>query len=376
MRCSFVGCAVLFLLGCTVLPAGEEGDTKPNEGVLPSSFRGLPLLWIPKRDAPEELKGDLSAPVWKKAARVPLVDCISGKKAKHKTDAYLFCSDDALFVGFRCVEPDVENLKSDGRVPWQNDEVELFFEPDKDTLQKPYHQICLDVAQKTYFGRVHIYPLFGHAQVRDKKSWRPDIETSVETGEGVWSCAVKIPFEEMRLTEAAKKKNTLWRLNLYRHRPKRGEEKSLEFGWSPPGTGFFHSAGKFGYALPEVFASEELIKRVRAEAAAWRPADTGEVEPIVRYEAIKRIGELAAESYGERARAEERLKAIAEFAPVNLKEVKAQLEHAMAACPDESVVLSARRLMGDIKQMEALKNDPDPPPDHIRRRGRGAVIRR
>lgn len=359
---------VLLLAACTTGSTWSADEPAPANGGLPATYQGLPLLWIPKRPAPKELKGDLSAPEWKDAARVPMGLLADGAEPKNKTEAYALCTDDALYIAFRCGDAAPDDLKTNGTQVWQNDEVEVFIEPDRTTLEKPYHQFIVDARGQQSAQRAHIYPKYGSAAVRAKTAFNPKIETAIGKGQDYWSVEIRIPFDQLVLSEAAEKKDTLWRLNLYRHRPEREKEPMEEMAWSPTGNDQFHAAAKFGYMLPETHATKALLERVKQEAAAWQPKKlSNEADPSIVYEINKRIGELAAENFGERDQAAERLKGIADEGPGNYKALLQALADAVERSRDVQVVAAAKKLLEQIKAEEGLRNDDDPPPDHIRR---------
>ena len=198
-----------------------------------------------------------------------MVDPVTGQLPKYPTECRLFCTPEALYFGFQCAEPDTTALTTTGTF-WKRDEVEIFLEPEKDTLQKPYHQIMADAGGESETARYHIYPKYVNQRL-GTEPWTPKLEKAAARTADGWTLVLKLPFSEMHMGAAAKEKKTLWRMNLYRSRPPRGSDKGMAWSWSPPGVNSFQVGPKFGFILPEPFASVELVTAARAlprEAAA------------------------------------------------------------------------------------------------------------
>jgi hypothetical protein len=327
-------------------------DPAVNDGVLPASFESLPLMWIPKVDPPDKLSGDLSAPAWKKAASVALVDIVTNVDPREKTEAFVFCTERALYFGFRCHESALDQLEVARGNVCQHDEVEIFLEPRKDTIRRPYHQIFVDAAGTKDFRRHHVYAKDGN---RDEfvEEWKPEIEVAAGRGENCWTVEVKVPFDQLRLSNAALAKTTLWRMNLYRARPSKGNVPASYSGWSPTGAAKFHVPAKFGFALPEVFASKELLDKVR-RASSPRGDDMTEVAAALP-EIKKKIVELGAESYEDRCAASQRLMDMSGISRAVAEALKKELLEAVGHSSDAEVVLRAKSILVDTKE-----DDPSP----------------
>lgn len=352
-------------------PAPKAAE-KANGGVLPAKYQGRPLLWVPKSAALEKLDGELTDEAWKKAAKVQLNDIYNGAKPKVKTELLIFCTDDALHLGFQCEEPKLEELKLNEGEIWSRDEVEIFFEPAKDTLRKCYHQVIVDAGNDTWKGRCHIYPKYKHQQLREE--WSPQLETAAAKGDKSWSLEIKIPFAEMAMNDAAKGKKTLWRFNANRLRPGKGGEDEQSMSWAVLGEKFFHNAGKFGYMLPEVYATPELLEKVRAEAGLQAEAPVLASDPAIAWEVRKRIGELESEVFSERDAATRRIRQLAEGSQANAESVIRELELAAERARDSQVKGATKTLLAEIRAAADASRDDDPPPDHIRQQGTTLVF--
>jgi len=350
----------------TPTPSAEPAklDPKVNEGKLPGEYRNLPLLFIPKRKAPAELKGDLSDPVWKEAASYELKECASGAKLKYATTAYFFCTDDALYIGVKCAEPKPAELVETPTI-WDSDEIELFIEGDKDTLQKPYHQLLVSAGGKHQQLCHHLYRQHGYASLPGQ--WQGGVEVSAAKGADNWSVEVKVSYENLNISDAAKKKDTPWRMNLYRNRPARADQASEEAAFSPPGVVDFHAAAKFGYILPESNATPELIERLKKEAAEFLAAQGKQIDPAGVAEVDKLVGELNSDQFEDRNKASTRLLEIAGISRSHADAVSQTLSESIEKNPDPDLVSTVKDLLKKVKLEDAKREGQvDPPPDNIK----------
>ncbi|MCZ7645093.1 MAG: carbohydrate-binding family 9-like protein [Planctomycetota bacterium] len=355
--------ALLLALAAAAARAGEDPAPRPEPARLPATYRNLPLLWIPKSDEIKDLKGDLSDPAWQKAAKLELVECASGKKPPHATTALVFCTAETLYFGFRCEDPKLDELVVAGGQIWTHDEVELFFEPDKDTLQKCYHQLIVNAAADKWFGRVHMYPKYGSAQIRE--NWNPSFDTAAAKGKDEWTCEVRVAFRQMKMSKLAKDGKSLWRLNLYRSRPKKSKnEEALAWAWSPPGSSAFHTPMKFGYALPETLADPKFLAELIEEARKLEARREREIGMALEYEIRKRADELGSDQFGDRDEAERRLLELHEKDPAAGEAIREILGELTLARRDTHLAASARDLLGRLTEL--AEGGEDPPPKHIK----------
>jgi predicted esterase len=350
----------------------RQSERRERMKVFPKEYRGRPLVWIPKLDSPGALTGDLSASAWRDAAALTLNDPATGQAPKYETTARVFCTDSALYFGFRCAEPSAEPLVTKGEF-WNRDEVEIFIEPYKDTLQRPYHQIMVDAAGNAEFSRMHVYKRYfeEHALTED---WKPKVETKMTRDGGAWTVEVKIPFDQLKLSDDARAKRTLWRLNVCRIRPKRGEDLMTVWSWAPLGGSSFQWPARFGYALPETFESRELLEQAVTTAAA--PADPSlarSKDPAVIAEIGETIPKLSldakdpASGASEAGRAaEEKLKELALVGPALYGVVEGALnETAKEAKARTGKVANYGAVRDFLFKLADWKPDEDLPPKSV-----------
>jgi len=211
------------------------------------TFEGRPAVLIPAAKAPPKIDGVLDDACWKqsKPIEMRLLDGDT-RKPTHPTRARLAASEKALYVGFRCTDPDIGQLVTrkrphDANV-WEDDSVEVFLKCGADASRQYYHVI--------------INP---DACVLDDfaggKEWDGKIQTAVHRDKGYWSVEIVLPFSKMDLPDRARLKGA-WRLNLTRSRPARGQSFTEETALSPTESTSSHVPGKFAYAWFEVFGGK------------------------------------------------------------------------------------------------------------------------
>lgn len=279
---------------------------RAEEGSVPVARWGrFPFVSVPKLAAPEHLSGDLSAEAWKQAAKLELRHPSTGAAPKLKTEALLFCTPEALYVGFRCEEPMPAKLATSGEI-WMRDDVEIFLEPGESMIAKPYHQLMID-SNGAYTGaRHHIYPLY-MSQKAGVETWTPKLEVACAKQDASWTCEVRIPFAELKSAIAP---DGLWRMNVGRSRPTRESDPAQASCWAPLGRSSFHTPQHFGYAVFESLnhaAAEKLREHAPTEAdLEWLKG----VDDALLAEIGTRVRELGSEDADVRTKAEEALKAM------------------------------------------------------------------
>jgi hypothetical protein len=276
-------------------PPAEAAKPPEEEKKLPETYQGKPFLLAPKVELPKDFKltGDVTHGIWKKAVRVSLMDNRSGEHPEHQTVARLFCTDEALYFGIKCRENEMSSLLTEGDM-WEKDSLELFFEPCSDLTGRMYHQILVDTKGAFWTSRIHLYPWVGrHGDAKIREDWHPAIEIVAGKGKDYWAVEVKLAFSEMALPEEARTGKTLWRLNMFRRKPRGWEHMA----WAITKNHSFHKASCFGYFVPEVKATPELLEFIRKTAA--QPA---EAPKAVEEAQLRRIRLAAKDLYVAKSR--------------------------------------------------------------------------
>ena len=150
-------------------------------------------------------------------------------QAGNQTTVHLSYDADHLYIGARCVEPDVSSIvakrrsRDDHRVT-EDDRIEVFIS----TKDGSYHHLVLTAAN-VLLDRKCVYEIerAGFAPGRFSRfdadvAWNCDgIRTAVQRGDGAWTAEIAIPLSELGDAAAGK----TWRLNVARF-DKRPEEIS------------------------------------------------------------------------------------------------------------------------------------------------------
>ena len=206
----------------------------------------VPSIELARLTSRPVLDGDLSDACWKEAARVSNFYLYKkGESARFQTEALVGYDKDALYVAFRCIEPDTSRLQPgskdfDKRICERN-RVEVFLSPG---TERGYYHFMVSTANTCSEQRCFPY-----------NSRQPDLQTG-HAWDGDWSSAVKIDESEWTVEVAIPWYNFgedfgrgTWRLNLCRD--KKTEPKEIS-SWSyQPDT--FHDMNLFGnLATPQV----------------------------------------------------------------------------------------------------------------------------
>jgi hypothetical protein len=111
------------------------------------------IAWAPT--APS-IDGKLDDPQWQRGADVDaMVNSMQQRKPTVNTEYWLAYDEDCLYVAARCVEPRVDQLRTNvtghDRNAWDDDSIELFVDSNYD--RKTYYQLIITAAGATYDGR-------------------------------------------------------------------------------------------------------------------------------------------------------------------------------------------------------------------------------
>lgn len=230
------------------------------------------VLRINDKDGKEiTFDGKLDEPLWKKMSAYQtgeLVDCATGKVTRAKTRFHVFFSDDALYFGIRCDDPDIAQVqntgdKNDDARILEGDNLQLLFE----TQNHAFYQIAVNAAG-------HVLDVDHDGESRP--AWSSGAKVATFTGDKFWSVEIRLPLGG-DLQDAVDPLNGIsgrkpaatypWYFNVCRQRVRDGniERSAL----SPTAKPDFLEPAKFarlnGYAPP---ANWEKEKQRRADAKA------------------------------------------------------------------------------------------------------------
>lgn len=178
--------------------------------------------------------GKLSDPCWKKA--VPYNDFYrnaeKGEKSKNKTTAMVLFDDTALYIGIRCEDPEIANIKrektaKDGNI-YSQDCVEIMLDPSK-TQSRYYHFMVSANGDK--------YDEFTtQGGILSDVKWNGQWDAKVFVGKDSWTCEIKIPF--FNFAENSNISND-WGINICRGKRSPNEDSSIAEN------GVYGNAGSF-----------------------------------------------------------------------------------------------------------------------------------
>ncbi len=190
--------------------------------VLPVTGR-QPSLKVRKIRGEPSIDGSLDEELWRVDPDVPVLGSIkTGRSVEPVTRAWTACDSQALYIAFRCSEPEIGKLKSrakkrDERL-YLDDSVEIMLDPAGDG--QTYYQIVVNTDEVIFDGR--------------KFDTSTDLEglrvgTSVEGDH--WTAEIAIPWKDVGLDGPPEDAGILF----CRNRHVTGEHQVFQFPVSPSG---------------------------------------------------------------------------------------------------------------------------------------------
>ncbi len=241
--------ATLAGAGGLPVPTFRSDDWPIEPPPRPDRTQG-PIVELPILDAPPaRLDGSLDEAPWRELPERALRDLRTGAEPSAPTFFRLFWSDDALFVGVRCLDPEPGALRigtdRDGdSAIWNGDVVEILLETDAHA----YYQIAINPAGAV----VCIDRGFGIMIDGINRLWTAGAETVVRTDATGWSLECRIPVTP---SDARPPSATLhgvigrrpclerpWHFNICRQRIREAGAETSAFSPSPGG---FHAVEAF-----------------------------------------------------------------------------------------------------------------------------------
>ncbi len=220
---------------------------------LVTSFRKIE---VPKVDRPPALNGSLDDAIWQKAARLENFCCYDQLKLPEAQTTALVCYDDKnLYLGFECVDPQMDRVKEvkRDRDSWENkdDVVEIFLAPDENP--SAYSHLTFSFGGVKYDNDLRPMILGGIEGRDEKVDWNPEWTVAVAPGKDRWTAVAAIPFAELATAPYSKFQSplpgTVWRANFCRdwHNKETGKTESSSLQYRI-GEGF-HCPAKFSYLI-------------------------------------------------------------------------------------------------------------------------------
>lgn len=209
-----------------------------DSGHIPESKFSEDMLGVPMLNVSPVIDGILDDNIWQQALLLDnfLLNKEGMPPAEVQTSAYIFRTEDTLYLAFQCNEPQMENMVSavtmrDGNV-WEDDCVEIFLDTNRN--QHSYYHFIINSVGTVFDQKVDI------TADKYEKSWNSGICAAAKRGNTSWAVECGIPLRDI----TGKERNDVWGVNLCRERRIWSIGKRELSSWSPL-TGSFHQPGKF-----------------------------------------------------------------------------------------------------------------------------------
>ncbi len=237
------GAATAFVAPAGVKPLDVKFASAPPATAV------APLLCAVTAEAPV-LDGRLEDPLWAKATKIDGLKSYLDANAAARQKTEIFLTHDAanLYIGFRCFEPAMDQVKAtvkelDGNV-FADDSIELFLDTANDEFN--FFQLAFNVDGTRFDMRcagdnnagANVFGAnYAKQKVRDVK-WNGEWSVKTSRQADRWEAEVVLPFKTFG------RESDLWGINLCRNRKAAEPETSA---WRAFGS--FHQPQKFGKLL-------------------------------------------------------------------------------------------------------------------------------
>jgi len=244
------------LLPIALLPmigaiSATAADQAPDLNSLPAPKRVL----IPKLHGSITLDGDLSEPVWAKAALIePFFISDDGRPEREHTQVRLWYDDTALYLGWTCQDSDIQATFTNRDIKFWEEEVAEFFITPKDLSR--YFELqwnplggVFDAIIENDIGENGVSKAFRGDWSFTAKGMKSAVKVKgtinkADDRDEYWQVEVMIPFAD--LGQATPKAKDVWRGNFFRFN--RGNGHPVEgVSWSPTRLSGFHQPSRLGF---------------------------------------------------------------------------------------------------------------------------------
>jgi len=184
-----------------------------------------PTLAVAPVKSEPQIDGKLDDKAWRDKPDVPLLGRMDREQSiAPPTQAWAKYDENALYVAFRCHEPNMDRLKLDATKRdanvFRDDSVEIMIEPDGDGEGRDYRQVILSAANVVFDGKGF-----------DNSITLPGLKTATSQGENTWTAEIAIPWTAIGLDDPPKQAGIL----LGRNRQVTGNMEVFQFPLSPAG---------------------------------------------------------------------------------------------------------------------------------------------
>jgi hypothetical protein len=213
-----------------------NGFAKKSTPALSIRVEDLRLLVVPQLKGEPVLDGKLDDPIWKSATETGAFSILGHPEAlpTQVTETYVFRTEDAIFVGFKCHETSmgkiVMNMTERDSQVWLDDTFEVRLAPGG-VLQSayPYYAFIVNAMGTQTDLRVENHVV--------DAAWNADWKYRAHRDAAFWSGEMRIPLKAMENHQA-----TSWRVNF-----SRGEKPNVEYStWAPIPETLVDQPGRFG----------------------------------------------------------------------------------------------------------------------------------
>ena len=233
-----------------LLPA-SGADVTADPKSLPAPHR----IVIPKLQESITVDGDLSEAAWAKAAVLsPFFQNDGSRREREKTVVRLWYDNAALYIGWTCMDSDIQaTFTARDSKFWEEEVVEFFVT--SATLSR-YFELqwnplggVFDAIIDNKMDQRGVSTNFTGDWSFTAKAMKSAVKLKGTVGNSndkdeLWQVEVVLPFAD--LGEGTPKSKTIWRANFYRFN--RAKDQSPELlSWSPTLWPGFHQPARFGY---------------------------------------------------------------------------------------------------------------------------------
>jgi len=212
-------------------PSGSPSGNSESERVTSSARLALPVigtnppLTAAKVTAAPTIDGTLDDAAWRRVPDVPVFGRMDLRRdIEPGTEAWAAWDEQALYIAFRCHEPNMDRLKLDATKRdanvFRDDSVEIMIEPDGDGEGRDYRQVILSAANVVFDGKGF-----------DNSITLPGLKTATSQGENTWTAEIAIPWTAIGLDGPPNNAGIL----LGRNRQVTGNMEVFQFPLSPAG---------------------------------------------------------------------------------------------------------------------------------------------
>ncbi len=229
----------------------RAADQSPDPKTLPAPKRVV----VPRLNGPIKIDGNLIEPVWAKAAVLkPFFQNDGSGREREQTEVRLWYDDNALYLGWTCVDSDIQATFTERDSKFWEEEVVEFFVTPKDLSR--YFELqwnplggVFDAIIDNELDERGVSKNFKGDWSFTAKGMKSAVKVKGTVGNSTdkdefWQVEVMIPFSD--LGRSAPKPKEVWRANFYRFNRGKGQPVEL-LSWSPTMLPGFHQPSRFGF---------------------------------------------------------------------------------------------------------------------------------